>query len=78
MARQDDILSISDVASLLKVGEKSPQSPTQKGDLPAFDVGCQRRFRRTFIDTWIDVKTRTGGGLLLGSGPKLSYAGGGN
>ena len=58
MASQDDILTIPDVASLLKVAEKTVYGLAQKGDLPAFKVGGQWRFRRTAIDSWIDVKTQ--------------------
>ena len=71
MASQDDILTIPDVASLLKVAEKTVYGLAQKGELPAFKVGGQWRFRRTAIDSWIDVKTQAGGQLPSNS-PKLS------
>ena len=61
MASQDDILTIPEVASLLKVAEKTVYGLAQKGDLPAFKVGGQWRFRRTAIDTWIEVKTHAAG-----------------
>ena len=51
MASQDDILTIPEVASLLKVAEKTVYGLAQKGDLPAFKVGGQWRFLRTAIDT---------------------------
>ena len=57
MTSQDDVLTIPDVASLLKVTEKTVYSLVRKGDLPAFKVGGQWRFRRTAIDSWIEVKT---------------------
>ena len=44
----------------------------QKGDLPAFKVGGQWRFRRTAIDSWIDVKTQAAIGQLPNNGPKPS------
>ncbi len=72
MAIQDDILTIPDVASLLKVAEKTVYGLAQKGDLPAFKVGGQWRFRRTAIDSWIDVKTQAAGGRLPSNGPKPS------
>ena len=68
----DDILAIPDVASLLKVAEKTVYGPAQKGDLPAFKVGGQWRFRRTAIDSWIDVKTQAASGQLPNNGPKPS------
>ena len=61
MASQDDILTIPEVASLLKVAEKTVYGLAQKSDLPAFKVGGQWRFRRAAIDSWIDVKTQTAG-----------------
>ena len=36
MASQDDILTIPDLASLLKVAEKTVYGLAQKDDLPAF------------------------------------------
>ena len=55
---QDEILTIADVASYLKVTEKTLYGLAQKGDLPGFKVGGQWRFRRAAIDSWIDVKTK--------------------
>ena len=57
MTIRDEILTISDVASFLKVTEKTLYGLAQKGDLPGFQVGGQWRFRRTAIDSWIDVRT---------------------
>ena len=54
---QEEILTIADVASYLKVTEKTLYGLAQKGDLPGFKVGGQWRFRRAAIDSWIDVKT---------------------
>ena len=61
MASQDDILTIPDVASLLRVADKTVYSLVQRGDLPGFKVGGQWRFRRTAIDSWIEVKTHAAG-----------------
>ncbi len=61
MTSRDDVLTIPDVASLLKVTEKTVYSLVRKGDLPAFKVGGQWRFRRTAIDSWIEVKTNAAG-----------------
>ena len=58
MKNQDDILTISDVASLLKVAEKTVYGLAQKGDLPGFKVGGQWRFSRSAIDAWIEAKTK--------------------
>lgn len=49
----DEILTIRDVAALLKVGEKTIYTMAQTGDLPGFKVRGQWRFRRSDIDAWI-------------------------
>ena len=72
MTSQDDILTIPDVANLLKVAEKTVYGLAQKGDLPAFKVGGQWRFRRTSIDSWIEAKTRAGGTQAANDSPKSS------
>ena len=58
MTSQDNIFTISEVASLLKVAEKTVYSLAQKGDLPGFKFGGQWRFSRIAIDSWIAAKTR--------------------
>ena len=58
----DEILTLPEVAQLLKVAEKTVYTMAQKGELPAFKVGGQWRFRRTDLDTWIDAKTRRAAG----------------
>ena len=71
MASQDDILTIPEVASLLKVAEKTVYGLAQKGDFPAFKVGGQWRFLRTAIDTWIEVKTHAAGVRPENDGAKV-------
>lgn len=53
----DEILTLPEVAQLLKVAEKTVYTMAQKGELPAFKVGGQWRFRRVDLDQWIDAKT---------------------
>ena len=62
MTSQDDILTIAEVARLLKVADKTVYSLTQKGKLPGFKVGGQWRFSRTAIESWIAAKTNWGSG----------------
>ncbi len=50
---QDEILTIRDVAALLKIGEKTAYTMAQSGDLPGFKVRGQWRFRRADLDAWI-------------------------
>lgn len=49
----DEILTIREVASLLKIGEKTAYTMAQSGELPAFKVRGQWRFRRADLDAWI-------------------------
>jgi len=49
----DEILTIRDVAALLKIGEETAYTMAQDGDLPGFKVRGQWRFRRSDIDAWI-------------------------
>lgn len=58
----DEILTLPEVARLLKVAEKTVYTMAQKGELPAFKVGGQWRFRRADLDAWIDAKTRRAAG----------------
>ena len=58
----DEILTLPEVAQLLKVAEKTVYTMAQKGELPAFKVGGQWRFRRTDLDAWMDAKTRLAAG----------------
>lgn len=50
----DEILTLPEVAHLLKVAEKTVYSMAQKGLLPAFKVGGQWRFKRVDLDQWIE------------------------
>ncbi len=57
--QSDEVLTIKDVAQLLKVGEKTVYSMAQTGELPAFKVRGQWRFSRKDIDAWIEQKKNT-------------------
>ena len=64
MADALEVLTIRGVADVLKVGTKTVYTMAQNGELPAFKVGGQWRFRRADIDRWIQarVDARSGGG----------------
>ena len=53
----DEILTISEVAELLKVADKTVYGLAQRSELPAFKVGGQWRFSRSAIDSWIAEQT---------------------
>jgi excisionase family DNA binding protein len=50
----DEILTLKEVAQLLKVAEKTVYTMSQTKELPAFKVRGQWRFRRDDINRWID------------------------
>jgi excisionase family DNA binding protein len=50
----DSILTLPEVAKLLKVAEKTVYTMAQRGQLPAFKVRGQWRFQRSDLDAWIE------------------------
>lgn len=54
----DEILTLPEVAQLLKVAEKTVYTMAQKGELPAFKVRGQWQFKRGDIDAWIEQRKR--------------------
>jgi len=52
----DEILTLPEVAELLKVAEKTVYTMAQKREIPAFKVRGQWRFKREDIDRWIEER----------------------
>lgn len=50
----EEPLKLKDIATLLKVSEKTAYSMVQTRELPAYKVRGQWRFSRKDIDVWID------------------------
>jgi excisionase family DNA binding protein len=50
---EDEVLTIKDVAIILKLAEKTVYSMAQDGELPAFKVRGQWRIRRVDFNSWI-------------------------
>ena len=50
----DPILTLPEVAVLLKVAEKTVYTMAQKGQIPAFKVRGQWRFKNDDLDAWMD------------------------
>ena len=50
----DEILTVVEVAELLKVAEKTVYTMAQRTEIPCFKVRGQWRFRRSDIDAWIE------------------------
>lgn len=57
----DEILTVAEVAVLLKVAEKTVYTMAQKSELPCFRVRGQWRFRRLDLDSWIASQVRVPG-----------------
>ena len=53
----DEILTVPEVAKLLKVADKTVYTMAQQGEIPCFKVRGQWRFRRTGLDGWIEQRT---------------------
>lgn len=68
----DEILTVSGVAELLKIAEKTVYVLAQRREIPGFKVGGQWRFSRAAIDTWI--ASRTQAPHEPGAGPARSQA----
>lgn len=50
----DEILTLPEVARLLKVAEKTVYAMAKRAQLPGFKVGGQWRFRRVDLDQWFE------------------------
>jgi excisionase family DNA binding protein len=65
----DPIITLPEVAVLLKVGEKTAYTMARNGQIPALRVRGQWRFLHDDIDRWIDeqkasVKANLGKGAM--------------
>lgn len=54
----DEVLTIKEVAALLKLAEKTVYSMAQRGELPAFKVRGQWRIRRLDFDSWMSQQAQ--------------------
>ena len=57
---QDEVLTLKEVAALLKIAERTAYMMVQRSDLPGFKVGGQWRFKRKDIDAWMEAQKRVG------------------
>ena len=55
----DEILTIPEMAELLKVAEKTVYALAQRREVPGFKVGGQWRFSRAAINEWIEARTHS-------------------
>ena len=57
----DEVLTIKEVAALLKLAEKTVYAMANAGELPAFKIRGQWRIKRAELDRWMDAQPRGGG-----------------
>jgi excisionase family DNA binding protein len=57
----DEVLTIKEVAALLKLAEKTVYAMANAGEIPAFKIRGQWRIKRTELDQWLDARPRGGG-----------------
>lgn len=50
----DEILTLPNIACLLRVADRTVYTTARKGQLPAFKVWGQWRFKSLDIDRWIE------------------------
>ena len=50
----DQILTLKEVATYLKLAEKTAYRLASEGKLPGFKVGGSWRFKREDLDAWIE------------------------
>jgi excisionase family DNA binding protein len=55
----DKILTIQEVATYLKLNEKTAYRLVGEGKLPGFKVGGSWRFRQTELEEWITQQHKT-------------------
>ncbi len=56
----DQVLTVREVAELLKLAEKTVYSMAQRGEIPAFKVRGQWRIQRTDLQAWIESQKHAG------------------
>jgi excisionase family DNA binding protein len=54
----DQAMTVRDVAGYLKVDEKTVYRLAKRGDLPGFKVAGAWRFKRSDLDSWIELQKK--------------------
>lgn len=53
---EDEILTLEEIASYLRVSERTVYEWAQKGEIPCGKIGMVWRFKRSEIEKWVDSK----------------------
>lgn len=56
----DEVLTIKEVAALLKLAEKTVYAMAAAGEIPAFKIRGQWRIKRAELGQWLDAQPRGG------------------
>jgi len=54
----DEVLTIKEVAVLLKLAEKTVYAMANAGEIPAFKIRGQWRLRRVDLDQWLSTQAK--------------------
>lgn len=54
----DEVLTIKEVAALLKLAEKTVYGMASTAEIPAFKIRGQWRVRRAELEKWLDSRPR--------------------
>jgi excisionase family DNA binding protein len=55
----NEILTVKEVADFLKLHQTTVYKMIKSGELPAFKIGSDWRFRRSRIEEWLASRTQT-------------------
>ncbi|TWU21739.1 Helix-turn-helix domain protein [Novipirellula galeiformis] len=58
-AKHDEVLTIDELATYLKVSKSTLYKLVQEGKVPGQKVGKHWRFKRDVIDRWLDTSDET-------------------
>ncbi len=54
----NEVMTIKEVAALLKLAEKTVYGMASRAEIPAFKIRGQWRIRRSELEKWIDSRPR--------------------
>ena len=57
MSDLDDLITVEELAQRLKVHPRTIQRVIQRKELPAIRIGRQWRFRKEWVESWLDQST---------------------
>ena len=57
MVQKREFITVEELADMLKVSHRTVQRLVRRKELPAIRIGRQWRFRKEWIDEWLDKNT---------------------